>query len=220
MFGERLRNMRNKKGISQSELAKKVFVSQQTVWQWENGKAFPQMDRLSAIASSLNTSSLSLLHDNIEKKNTITINYRKELQQNIQDLALSPREYQICIKEAKKELRLSDMEFEIYKAWRQTKQESDIPFWALLEYKQCQSAVSGKDIEEFIEARAAWRRGGEEEVAKHCAEREYKGKPCLPKEFSVAYSFMMGLVSEEELKEQAKNYPSLKEYLSEPAATG
>ncbi len=145
MFGERLRNMRNKKGMSQSELAKKVFVSQQTVWQWENGKAFPQMDRLSAIASSLNTSSLSLLHDNIEKKNTITINYRKELQQNIQDFALSPHEYQICIEEAKKELRLSDMEFEIYKAWRQTKRESDVPFWALLRYKQCQSAISGED---------------------------------------------------------------------------
>ena len=38
--------MRTKKGLSQEELAEKVFVTRQAVSRWENGETIPNVDSL------------------------------------------------------------------------------------------------------------------------------------------------------------------------------
>ena len=45
-FGENLYNLRKKQKMSQEKLAEKVGVSRQSVSKWENGTAYPEMNRI------------------------------------------------------------------------------------------------------------------------------------------------------------------------------
>ena len=51
-----IRDLRAKAGMSQEELAEKVFVSRQTISNWENGKSYPDVQSLSLIAGHFGTS--------------------------------------------------------------------------------------------------------------------------------------------------------------------
>ena len=55
MFGERLREFRALKRISQEELGKRFGVSKQTVSNWENGNATPSLDMFQNLVSYFNT---------------------------------------------------------------------------------------------------------------------------------------------------------------------
>lgn len=57
MFSERLRDLRNERGISQKELANILFVSQQTVAKWETDRSTPNPEMISKIAQYFNVSS-------------------------------------------------------------------------------------------------------------------------------------------------------------------
>ena len=43
-FGNRLKNLRKSRGITQSELAETLEVTQQTVGFWENGSSIPSVE--------------------------------------------------------------------------------------------------------------------------------------------------------------------------------
>ena len=47
---ENLQRLRTEKGLSQEDVAKKLFVSRQSVSKWENGNAEPGVDNLKALA--------------------------------------------------------------------------------------------------------------------------------------------------------------------------
>ncbi|MBQ5322503.1 MAG: helix-turn-helix transcriptional regulator, partial [Oscillospiraceae bacterium] len=49
-FIEKLRNLRKQKGITQEELAEKLFVSRTAVSKWESGKGYPSIDSLKMIS--------------------------------------------------------------------------------------------------------------------------------------------------------------------------
>ena len=49
-FNERLKELRLKKGISQAELAKAIFVSRSAVAKWENGLGLPSETSLNLLA--------------------------------------------------------------------------------------------------------------------------------------------------------------------------
>ena len=49
-FNEKLRNLRKQKGITQEELAEKLFVSRTAVSKWESGKGYPSIDSLKMIS--------------------------------------------------------------------------------------------------------------------------------------------------------------------------
>lgn len=53
--GKNIRNMRNKNKMTQDDLAEKLFVSRQTVSNYETGKSNPDIDMLIKIAEVLNT---------------------------------------------------------------------------------------------------------------------------------------------------------------------
>lgn len=48
-FGERLKELRRKRGLSQAALAKAVYVSRSAVAKWENGLGIPSDDNLQAL---------------------------------------------------------------------------------------------------------------------------------------------------------------------------
>ncbi len=50
MFGERLKKLREKNGISQAELARKLGLSQGAVGNWESGKREPNFETSRRIA--------------------------------------------------------------------------------------------------------------------------------------------------------------------------
>ena len=60
MFGERLRQLRQKQNLSQEELAELVGVHNNSVSKWENG-VIPNMKRIVALAKILGTTSAYLL---------------------------------------------------------------------------------------------------------------------------------------------------------------
>ena len=49
-FNEKLQELRNKKGLTQQELAQKLYVSRTAVSKWESGRGYPSIDSLRDIA--------------------------------------------------------------------------------------------------------------------------------------------------------------------------
>lgn len=70
-FAEKLKELRKQKGISQEQLAEKIFVSRQAITKWESGNGLPDIENLIAISSLFNESLDSLLS---EEKSLITKN--------------------------------------------------------------------------------------------------------------------------------------------------
>lgn len=66
-FGERLYELRNKKNLSQEELAEVLDVSRQSISKWENDKAYPEMTRLLFMSDYFDVS-LDYLMRGIEKE--------------------------------------------------------------------------------------------------------------------------------------------------------
>lgn len=56
VFSERLKELRLKKGLTQTELGEKVGVKQSTFTNWENGKREPNFETIIKIADLLEVS--------------------------------------------------------------------------------------------------------------------------------------------------------------------
>lgn len=59
----RLKELRNRKCLTQNEIAISIGVSQNTVSQWENGDRLPRVDKLLLLAEILECSIDDLLDD-------------------------------------------------------------------------------------------------------------------------------------------------------------
>ena len=77
-FNEKLKELRLKKGISQTELAEKIFVSRSAVAKWENGLGLPSDDSLNQLAEFFEVEREELYSDKVtesvivEKNKTIS----------------------------------------------------------------------------------------------------------------------------------------------------
>ncbi|MBQ9004511.1 MAG: response regulator [Eggerthellaceae bacterium] len=60
-FAETLRKLRTERGLSQRELAKRVYVTQSTVARWEKGSRLPDATMISQLARSLGVDTGTLL---------------------------------------------------------------------------------------------------------------------------------------------------------------
>ena len=56
MLGDRIRELRNALGLTQAQLAEKIGVSKNTVFNWENAKRQPRENELRKLATVLNVS--------------------------------------------------------------------------------------------------------------------------------------------------------------------
>jgi transcriptional regulator with XRE-family HTH domain len=55
-FSAQLKKYRTKRGLSQDELARKLFISRQAISKWENGEGTPDLSNLVKLAGLLNVS--------------------------------------------------------------------------------------------------------------------------------------------------------------------
>lgn len=62
-FHEKLKKLRLQEGLSQAELAEKIFVSRSAVAKWENGLGLPGAESLELLASYFHTTKENLLSD-------------------------------------------------------------------------------------------------------------------------------------------------------------
>ena len=65
MLSENLKKIRKDNNLSQEQLAEKLGVSRQSVSKWENGEAYPEMDKVLNICKLYNYNIDELLNENV-----------------------------------------------------------------------------------------------------------------------------------------------------------
>ena len=83
-FNEKLQELRKKKGITQEEAAKALFVSRTAISKWESGRGYPGIDSLKAIATFYGVSVDQLL--NSEELLTLAEDDKREKERSLRDL--------------------------------------------------------------------------------------------------------------------------------------
>lgn len=76
--GNRIREERERTGISQEELARQIFVSRQTVSNWETGKTCPDVQSLLLMSNLFDVSVDSLVRGDVETMSKAIENYELE----------------------------------------------------------------------------------------------------------------------------------------------
>ena len=71
-FGTNLTNARKAKGLSQEELAEMLCVSRQTIYKWEAGITYPDVDKLCDIARCLGVSTAYVLGEDIREADPVS----------------------------------------------------------------------------------------------------------------------------------------------------
>lgn len=66
-FGKQLILIRKQHGFSQEQLAKKVYVSRQTISSWENDRTYPDLKSLLILSEMVNTSVDNLVKGDIDQ---------------------------------------------------------------------------------------------------------------------------------------------------------
>mgnify|MGYP003317855541 CR=1 FL=1 len=90
-FGEKLQELRKKKGLTQEELAEALYVSRTAVSKWESGRGYPNIDSLKEISKFFSVSIDELLSSEkllsiAEKENKFNIKNMCDLLFGIVDL--------------------------------------------------------------------------------------------------------------------------------------
>ena len=68
--GAVIKRLREEKGMTQAQLAEKIFVSSKTVSKWETGQGFPDISLLESLAKAIDISVIELLNgEDIRNKN-------------------------------------------------------------------------------------------------------------------------------------------------------
>ena len=70
-LGNRIKELRKNINISQDELAEKLFVSRQTISNWENDKSYPDIQSVLLLSEIFNVSVDQLLKGDVEKMEKI-----------------------------------------------------------------------------------------------------------------------------------------------------
>ncbi len=65
-LGSQIKKYRNKLSLSQDALAEKVYVSRQTISNWENGKSYPDVNSLVLLSEIFQTSIDNLIKGDVE----------------------------------------------------------------------------------------------------------------------------------------------------------
>ena len=89
--GNKIKEIRLKKNISQTQLAEMLGTSQAAVTSIENNKRIPRIETLSRIAAALDTSVLSLLPSEISEGSIIPSPEDRELLEAVSDLNTAGR---------------------------------------------------------------------------------------------------------------------------------
>ena len=83
-FNEKLQELRKQKGLTQEELAEKLYVSRTAISKWESGRGFPNIESLKAISKCFSVSLDELLSG--EEILAIAENDHKQKERTLRDL--------------------------------------------------------------------------------------------------------------------------------------
>lgn len=72
-LGERLKNLRKERNLSQEQLAEKLNVSRQAVSKWESNKTYPDIDNLILLRNIFNITLDDLIIDKTQNKDIIEL---------------------------------------------------------------------------------------------------------------------------------------------------
>ena len=89
-FGNRLRALRKKAGLTQEQLADNTGFSLMTIRRWEWGERSPRVEEVNALAKAPNVSEADLLNDSPPDNSgrwVLSITVRQELKEEVIDLA-------------------------------------------------------------------------------------------------------------------------------------
>lgn len=73
-LGEKIKEFREKAGLTQEELAERMEVQRNTVWRWENQKANLKADNVQKLSVVLNVDPTDLIENDETSSNTILKN--------------------------------------------------------------------------------------------------------------------------------------------------
>ena len=80
-LGKQIRKYRKEQSLSQDELAEKVYVSRQTMSNWENDKSYPDVNSLILLSEVFHTSIDNLIKGDVEvMKEQVKNEDRKEFE--------------------------------------------------------------------------------------------------------------------------------------------
>ena len=86
-FGQKLRTLREKTGLSQQKLAEAVKVSLKTVQRWELGKRQPRIEDISRLAQALHVSEQELLTGDTKAKTwVLTVKIADDFREEVIDV--------------------------------------------------------------------------------------------------------------------------------------
>lgn len=68
-LSKQIKNYREREGLSQEELAEKIFVSRQTISNWENDRTYPDIDSLLLLSTNFGVSLDELVKGDLETMN-------------------------------------------------------------------------------------------------------------------------------------------------------
>lgn len=75
--GETIKKFREQEGMTQSQLADKLMVSNKTISKWENEKGLPDISLIVPLANALKVSVIELLSGNDIKNDNISANFKR-----------------------------------------------------------------------------------------------------------------------------------------------
>lgn len=75
--GETIKKLREQEGMTQSQLADKLMVSNKTISKWENEKGLPDISLIVPLANALKVSVIELLSGNDIKNDNISANFKR-----------------------------------------------------------------------------------------------------------------------------------------------
>ena len=84
-FNEKLQELRKQRGLTQEELAEKLYVSRTAISKWESGRGYPNLDSLKAIARFFSVTVDELLSS--DEILTIAEENQKQTEKHFRDLA-------------------------------------------------------------------------------------------------------------------------------------
>ena len=91
LLGEKLKETRQNKGLSQSTVAEHLNISRQSISKWENNSSYPDLDNLVRLSKYYEISIDDLLNENQELKEKIAENelHIKESQKKLDHIRSS-----------------------------------------------------------------------------------------------------------------------------------
>lgn len=122
--GNRIKELRKERGLTQSELAKCIGVNKSAISRYEQGVAYPSLQRVRALAAALHTTEADIVNYNPERSRLENMNYRKTIVEslildNSFPITTYPRErkhnvvtHDLYVKYGEGNVELSDIEVE------------------------------------------------------------------------------------------------------------